>query len=88
MTGQRIQAQNLTEMLQRRALAAGLSGTITPHVFRATSITEFLDAGGRLEEAQRLARHKFIWTTQGYDRRKHKRVYNELWRLSLDSGKE
>ncbi len=87
LTGQRLQAPNLSEMITRRAHAAGLHGSITPHVFRATSITAFLDSGGRLEEAQQLARHKHIWTTQIYDRRKLKRAYGEMWRLSLESGK-
>jgi site-specific recombinase XerD len=88
LTGQRLHPNNLTEMLQRRALAAGLDGTITAHVFRATSITEFLDSGGRLEEAQQLARHKYIWTTQIYDRRKKTRAYGEIWRLSLAAPEE
>lgn len=88
LTGQRLQAQNLTDMLQRRAAAAGLQGAISPRVFRGSSITNFLDSGGRLEEAQQLARHKHIWTTQVYDRRKNKRAYNELWRLSLDGEKK
>jgi integrase len=75
---------HLAEMLERRAIDAGLSPTITPHVLRATAITEFLKAGGRLENAQRLARHERIATTALYDRRQWEVAHAETWRLSLN----
>jgi hypothetical protein len=38
------------------------------HVFRATGITAYLEAGGTLENAQAMASHKSPRTTKLYDR--------------------
>ena len=42
-------------MLKRRLKDAGLSDAFSPHSFRATGITHFLENGGTLEVAQRIA---------------------------------
>ena len=39
------------------------------HVFRATGITAYLEAGGTLEKAQAMAAHESPRTTKLYDRR-------------------
>ena len=39
------------------------------HTFRATGITAYLTNGGRIEIAQRMARHSNAKTTGLYDRR-------------------
>jgi integrase len=44
-------------MLKRRLKDAGLSDAFSPHSFRATGITNFLENGGTLEVAQRIAGH-------------------------------
>jgi integrase/recombinase XerD len=40
-------------MLKRRLKDAGLSDAFSPHSFRATGITNYLENGGTLEVAQR-----------------------------------
>lgn len=56
------------EMVQRRASAAGIAHRVNNHSFRATGITAFLQAGGRLEKAQEMANHSSPRTTKLYDR--------------------
>ena len=55
-------------MIQRRAAAMGLKVRSNCHTFRATGITAYMDAGGTLENAQRMAAHESPRTTQLYDR--------------------
>jgi integrase/recombinase XerD len=44
-------------MLKRRLKQAVLPAHYSPHSFRATGITNFLDNDGTLEAAQRIAGH-------------------------------
>jgi site-specific recombinase XerD len=43
------------QMIRRRTAEAGLKGKLGCHVFRATGITAYLEAGGTLENAQAMA---------------------------------
>jgi len=45
-------------MVRRRTAEAGLKGKLGCHVFRATGITAYLEAGGTLENAQAMAAHE------------------------------
>jgi integrase len=56
-------------MLKRRLKQAGLPAHYSPHSFRATGITNFLENDGTLEAAQRIAGHADSRTTKLYDRR-------------------
>jgi site-specific recombinase XerC len=56
------------QMVRRRAAEAGLKGKLGCHVFRATGITVYLEAGGTLENAQAMAAHESPRTTKLYDR--------------------
>ena len=55
-------------MIRRPALAAGLSVDGSCHTFRATGITTYMENGGLLENAQRMASHESPLTTKLYDR--------------------
>jgi integrase/recombinase XerD len=57
------------DMLKRRLKQAGLPAYYSPHSFRATGITNFLENDGTLEAAQRIAGHADSRTTKLYDRR-------------------
>src|SRR5262249_41646850 len=46
-----------SDMLKRRLKQAGLPAHYSPHSFRATGITNFLENDGTLEAAQRIAGH-------------------------------
>ena len=59
---------DVLRMIKRRGKAIGLSSGICCHSFRATGITLYLEGGGTLEKAQRLAAHSSPRTTKLYDR--------------------
>ena len=42
-------------MVRRRARQTGIENNVSPHSMRATGITSFLENGGELEAAQRIA---------------------------------
>ena len=54
------------DMLKRRLKQAGLPAHYSPHSFRATGITNFLENDGTLEAAQRIAGHVDSRTTKLY----------------------
>jgi integrase/recombinase XerD len=56
-------------MLKRLLAKAGISVGYSPHSFRATGLTRFLEEGGTLEGAQNIADHADSRTTKLYDRR-------------------
>jgi integrase/recombinase XerD len=68
-------------MLKRRLKDAGLSDAFSPHSFRATGITNFLENGGTLEVAQRIAGHADSRTTKLYDRRGQKVLVEDMERI-------
>ncbi|MHB8446878.1 MAG: tyrosine-type recombinase/integrase [Rudaea sp.] len=61
---------NVFHMIRRRMEAIGLTGEFGCHSFRGTGITNFLENGGTLETAARIAGHASTKTTQLYDRRR------------------
>lgn len=65
----RLTRRECLEMVKRRAKNADLPETICCHTFRGTGITVFLENGGKLEDAQRMANHASAKTTKLYDRR-------------------
>jgi len=56
------------ETMRRRTAEAGFKGKLGCHVFRATGITAYLEAGETLENAQAMAAHESPRTTKLYDR--------------------
>jgi site-specific recombinase XerD len=68
------------DMLKRRLKQAGLPAHYSPHSFRATGITNFLENDGTLEAAQRIAGHADSRTTKLYDRRGQKVLLEDIWR--------
>ncbi len=68
LTNARMLRTDVLKMVKRRAGRAGISTKISPHTFRATGITIYLDEGGNLETAQAIAAHESPRTTKLYDR--------------------
>src|SRR5258708_1970344 len=56
-------------MLKRRLANAGITGSHSPHSFRASGLTRFLEEGGTLEGAQNIADHADSRIINFYDRR-------------------
>jgi integrase/recombinase XerD len=69
------------DMLKRRLKQAGLPAHYSPHSFRATGITNFLENDGALEAAQRIAGHADSRTTKLYDRRGQKVLVEDMERI-------
>jgi site-specific recombinase XerD len=69
LTSNAMARQDVFRMIGRRAPELRKKSKIGCHTFRATGLTAFLDGGGRLEDAQLLAAHESLRTTQLYDRR-------------------
>jgi integrase/recombinase XerD len=67
-TGKPIDRRDAYRMVVRVAKASGIPRHITPHSLRHAAITNELDAGVPLRDAQILARHADPRTTEHYDR--------------------
>jgi integrase/recombinase XerD len=68
-------------MIKRRLKDAGLPTLYSNHSFRAAGITNFLENGGNLEVAQRIAGHADSRTTKLYDRRGQKVLLEDMERI-------
>lgn len=83
LTGKRLIRQRVLEMIKRRARRAGLPENICCHTFRATGITAYLQNGGTIETAQRIAAHASPRTTKLYDRRNDELTLDEIERIMI-----
>ena len=70
-------------MIQRRAAAMGLTMRINCPTFWATGITASMDAGGTLENTQRMAAHESLRTTKLYDRTGNAITLDEVGRMRI-----
>jgi site-specific recombinase XerD len=70
-------------MVRRRAAEAGFKQKLGCHVFRATGITAYLEAGGTLENAQAMAAHESPRTTKLYDRTGDEITLDEVERINI-----
>lgn len=66
-----VNRNDVHRMVRRIAKDAGLTKNIHPHSLRHAAITNALDAGVPLRDAQILARHADPRTTEHYDRNRH-----------------
>ena len=67
------------DMLKRRLNQAGLPAHYSPHSFRATGITNFLEDDGTLEAAQRIAGHADT-EPQNFTTAAARRFCSRIWR--------
>ena len=68
LSGRPIDRRDAYRMVLRVAKAAGIPHHISPHSLRHAAITNALDAGVSLRDAQILTRHADPRTTEHYDR--------------------
>ena len=83
LTKRRMTAGDAWRMIRRRAADAGINTRIGCHSFRATGITNYLENGGTLEKAQKMAGHESARTTKLYDRRDDQLTLDEIERVSI-----
>jgi len=72
------------KLVQARARASGLEKRVGCHSFRATGITEYMNAGGSLDIAQRMAGHSQLSTTKIYDRSRDRLTMAEVEKVSFE----
>jgi len=70
-------------MIRRRARKAGILTPISCHTFRAVGITNYLENGGTLENAQVIAAHRSPRTTKLYDRTADEITLDEIERIVI-----
>jgi site-specific recombinase XerD len=79
----RLHRLNALQMVKRRADKINLPAGVRCHTFRATGITNFLQNGGKLEEAQAIAAHESTRTTKLYDRRDDTPTLDAIERITI-----
>lgn len=79
-----LSARAIGYILNERRREAGLP-RLSTHDFRRTFVGDFIDAGGDLVQAQKLAGHASATTTAAYDRRPGRALRTAVDRLSLPS---
>jgi integrase/recombinase XerD len=70
-------------MVRRRGKDAGMETAIGNHSFRAIGITEYLERGGDINIAKRMAGHSNVKTTELYDRRGDEVSFSEIERVGI-----
>jgi integrase/recombinase XerD len=70
-------------MVRRRAKDAGMETAIGNHSFRAIGITDYLERGGDINIAKRMAGHSNVKTTELYDRRGDDVSFSEIERVGI-----
>jgi integrase/recombinase XerD len=70
-------------MVRRRAKDAGIEAAIGNHSFRAIGITDYLENGGDINIARRMAGHSNIKTTELYDRRGDEASFSEIEKVGI-----
>lgn len=83
ITQRRMHRADVLRMVKRRARQAGLPARIGCHTFRATGITAYLENGGSLEHAQRIAAHESVRSTKLYDRTSDAVSLDEIERIRI-----
>src|SRR4051794_38804477 len=83
LTGEPMHRIDAYRMIRRRTAEAGFKQKLGCHVFRATGITAYLEAGGTLENAQAMAAHESPRTTKLYDRTGDEITLDEIERITI-----
>jgi site-specific recombinase XerD len=83
LAGNSLPQANAYAMIQRRAKAAGITTKIGNHTFRATGVTAYLNNGGALEKAARMANLASARAAQLYDRRDDEVAPEEVERIRV-----
>lgn len=80
--------RGISWLVQARAKASGLEKKVCCHSFRATGITQYMNRGGVLDIAQRIAGHAQLSTTKIYDRSQDRVTIAEIERVSFEPAPE
>ena len=79
--------RSVLKLVEKRAKASGIIKRVCCHSFRATGITEYMNSGGTIEIAQKIAGHKSPSTTRIYDRSGDSLTIEEIERVQIGQKK-
>lgn len=75
--GKKLSRQWISRRVNKYAAKAGINKKVSAHTLRHTGATAFLDAGGRLEVAQKILGHSKLETTLVYMHFKDERLHKD-----------
>jgi integrase/recombinase XerD len=77
--------RSVLKLVEKRANTSGIVKRVCCHSFRATGITEYMNSGGTIEIAQRIAGHESSSTTRIYDRSRDRLTIEDIERVQIGS---
>jgi integrase/recombinase XerD len=84
----RLDRRSVLKLVEKRAKASGILKRVCCHSFRATGVTEYMNSGGTIEIAQRIAGHTSPSTTRIYDRSGDRLTLEEIERVQIGKKQE
>ena len=84
----RLDRRSVLKLVEKRAKASGILKGVCCHSFRATGVTEYMNSGGTIEIAQRIAGHTSPSTTRIYDRSGDQLTLQEIERVQIGKKQE
>src|SRR6266436_301964 len=84
----RLDRRSVLKLVEKRAKASGILKRVCCHSFRATGVTEYMNSGGTIEIAQRIAGHTSPSTTRIYDRSGDQLTLQEIERVQIGKKQE
>jgi integrase len=84
----RLDRRSVLKLVEKRAKASGILKRVCCHSFRATGVTEYMNSGGTIEIAQRIAGHTSPATTRIYDRSGDRLTLEEIERVQIGKKHE
>jgi integrase/recombinase XerD len=79
----RLDRRSVLKLVEKRAKTSGILKRVCCHSFRATGVTEYMNSGGTIEIAQRIAGHTSPSTTRIYDRSGDQLTLEEIERVQI-----
>ena len=83
LTENRMDRGDAWRIIRRRAKDAGIQTPIGCHTFRATGINDYMQNGGILEKAQKMANHESARTTAIDDQSSDEATLDEIERIMI-----
>ena len=84
----RLDRRSVLKLVKKRAKACGILKRVCCHSFRATGVTQYMNSGGTIEIAQRIAGHTSSSTTRIYDRSGDQLTLQEIERVQIGKKHE